>query len=306
MEYWEVAIKNNPNLAMAYRNLGWGHYRHFKNFKNAIPYYEKALALSKNDAILYTELDNLYELNNSPIKTRLKIFEGNEAAINNRDDAFVRQIKVLTLAGKPDKSVELLKNKVFSYREGNSRVREVIIDAQLSLGLQYMAKKEYQKALDHFLMAQVPDEEAGSARSGNRNIQVNYFIGKAYSALNNTSKANEYYNMATNAETSNKSSIMAYYKGLSFLELNNITEAHAIFNVLVGEGDKILNNTEEVSDDFFAIFGEKESESLRNSKAYTLRGLGYKGLGKSSKAKEDLAKAVALSVSNLWAYTELQ
>jgi tetratricopeptide (TPR) repeat protein len=306
MAYWEEAIKNDPNLAMAYRNLGWGYYRHFNNFKKAIPYYEKALALSKNDAILYTELDNLYELNNSPVKTRLKIFEGNEAAINNRDDAFVRQIMVLTLADKPDKAVELLKDKVFSYREGNSRVREVIIDAQLSLGLKYMTKKEYQKALEHFLMAQVPDEEAGSARSGNRNIQVNYFIGKAYSALNNKHKANEFYNLAAAAETSNRSSIMTYYKGLSFLELNENTNARAIFNELIKEGDKILTNNNQVSDDFFAIFGETESENIKKSRAHTLRGFGYKGLGKSSMAKEDLSKAVELSVSNLWAHTELQ
>lgn len=306
MEYWEESIKNDPNLAMAYRNLGWGYYRHFNNYQKAIPYYEKALALSKNDAILYTELDNLYELNNSPVKTRLKIFEGNETAINNRDDAFVRQIMVLTLAGKSDKAVQLLKDKVFSYREGNSRVREVIIDAQLSLGLNYMTKKEYQKALEHFLMAQVPDEEAGSARSGNRNIQVNYFIGKAYSALNDKPKANEFYNLAATAETSNRSSIMTYYKGLSFLELNNNTDALVIFNELIKEGDKILKDNQPVTDDFFAIFGETESENIKKSRAYTLRGLGYKGLGKPLKAKEDLAKAVELSVSNLWAHTELQ
>ena len=306
MEYWEEAIKNDPNLAMAYRNLGWGYYRHFNNFQKAIPYYEKALALSKNDAILYTELDNLYELNNSPVKTRLKIFEGNEAAINNRDDAFIRQIMVLTLAGKPEKSVELLKDKVFSYREGNSRVREVIIDAQLSLGLKYWNQKEYQKALDHFLMAQVPDEEAGSARLGNRDIQVNYFIGKAYDALNNKVKAKAFYNLAINEETSKRSGIMSYYKGLSFLELNKITEAHAIFNELIEEGNNILNARNEVVDDFFAIFGETESENIKNSRAYTLRGLGYKGLGKSLEAKEDLTKAVELSVSNLWAKNELQ
>lgn len=306
IEYWEKAIKNEPNLAMAYRNLGWGYYRHYNDFQKAIPYYEKAIALNGNNAIFYTELDNLYELNNSPIEARLKIFDGNENVVSNRDDAFVRQITVLTRAGKPEKSVQLLKDKVFSYREGNSRVREVIIDAQLSLGLQYMAKKEYQKALDQFLMAQVPDEEAGSAKSGNRDIQVNYFIGMAYEALNKREQADEYYNLAIEEETSNTSGIMNYYKGMSFLALNNQTEAQRIFNELIEEGENILNENEEVAGDFFAIFGEKESENIKNSRAYTLRGLGYKGLGKPSKAKEDLTKAVELSVSNLWANTELQ
>tara|TARA_R110002049_G_scaffold64920_1_gene170736 strand:- start:4546 stop:7878 length:3333 start_codon:yes stop_codon:yes gene_type:complete len=305
IEYWGSAVKNEPDLAMAYRNLGWGYYRHYKDVSKAIPYYEKAIELDNHDAILFTELDNLYELNNSSIKTRLKLFEGNEEAVNNRDDAFVRQIMVFTSAGKPEKSVALLKGKAFSYREGSSRVREVIIDAQLALGLKYMAKKEYQKALDHFLMAQVPDEEAGSARSGNRDVQVNYFIARAYDALNNKGMAKEFYNLAINEETSKRSGIMNYYKGLSFLRLNNKTEANRIFNELIEEGDKILNANNDVADGFFAIFGEKESEDIKESRAYTLRGLGYKGLGQLAKAKEDLTKAVELSVSNLWANTEL-
>ena len=40
--------------------------------------------------------------------------------------------------------------------------------------------------------------------------------------------------------------------------------------------------------------------------AHTIRGLGYKGLGKTKAASEDLNIAVELSVSNLWANTELK
>jgi tetratricopeptide (TPR) repeat protein len=185
-------------------------------------------------------------------------------------------------------------------------VREVIIDAQLSLGLKYMAEKNYQKALDHFLLAQVPDEEAGSARSGNRDIQVNYYIGKAYDALKNNAKANEFYTLATFAETSERVGIMSYYKGLSFMELKNKAKANNIFTELVYSGDKMLKNEAVEGVDFFTKFGEKEEEKTKRSKAYTVRGLGYKGLGKTKLAKEDLETAVELSVSNLWANTELQ
>ena len=304
--YWEKAVKNEPGLAMAHRNLGWGYYRHYKDFQKAIPFYEKAISLDNSNAILFAELDNLYELNNSPVDIRLKIFEGNNEVVNKRDDSFVRQITVLTLAGKSEQAVEYLKDKVFSYREGNSRVREVIIDVQLSLGLKYMAEKNYKKALDHFLLAQVPDEEAGSARSGNRDIQVNYFIAKTYDVLKEKAKAKGYYKLATAAEISGRSGIMNYYQGLSFLELNEKTKAKDIFSSLIEEGDKIINKSTEDEEDFFAIFGEREDENTRNSQAYTLRGLGYKGLGKKVEAKEDLKKAVELSVSNLWANTELK
>ena len=306
IEYWEQAIKNEPGLAMAYRNLGWGYYRHYKDIQKAIPYYEKAIALDNSIAILYTELDRLYELNNSPIENRLKIFEGNEDVVYERDDSFVRQITVLTLAGKSDKSVEYLKDKVFSYREGNSRVREVIIDAQLSLGMKFMLDKNYNKALEYFLLAQVPDEEAGSARSGNRDIQVNYFIAQAYKALKNNRKAKEHYKRATAIDLSDGAGVMNYYQGLSYLELKDKSKANEVFNSLVTSGDKIINKTGEEESEFFAIFGEREDENARNSRAFTLRGLGYKGLGKIDQAKSDLQKAVEWSESNLWARTELK
>ncbi len=119
-------------------------------------------------------------------------------------------------------------------------------------------------------------------------------------------KAEEFYKLATVAETSKIPGIMSYYQGLSFLELNNKTKAVEIFENLIENGDNIINKSSEGKEDFFAIFGEQEDENIKNSQAYTLRGLGYKGLNKKDQAKEDLTKAVELSVSNLWAKSELK
>ncbi len=301
--YWEKAVKNNPQLAMAYRNLGWGYYRHYQDLEKAIPHYEKAINLDSGIAIFYTELDKLYELNNSPLSARLKIFEGNQDAVYQRDDAFIRQITVLTLSGNADKSVEYLAGKVFSYREGTSRVRETIIDAHLKLGIKYFEEKKYKTALEQFLLAQVPDEEAGSARYGNRSIQVNYYIAQAYAAQRKKKKAKEYYQKAASADLSGKAGIMNYYQGLSYLELKDKSKANEVFDALVASGDQLLNDKPE--GEFFTIFGERDAESTRKSMAYTVRGLGHKGLGQADKAQQDLKKAVALSVGNLWARTAL-
>lgn len=311
IKYWEEAVKYETELAMAYRNLGWGYYRHYEDYQKAIPFYEKAILLDKSIAIFYAELDNLYELNNSSIEKRLKIFEGNSKVIRVRDDAFISQITVLTLARKPDLAVQHLKGKQFSFREGNSRVREVIIDAQLTLGMQFLGKKKYTKALEHFLLAQVPDEEAGSARSGNRSLQINYFIGLAYEALKDNTNAEKYFKKAVVLDKPDKrrkskvGGYMNYYQGLSYLKLGDKIAANNIFNSLVEHGSKLLNPNVEVEDDYFQIFGEKEKENTRKSNAHTVRGLGYKGLGNKKSAKEDLTTAVDLSLSNLWAQIEL-
>ena len=159
------------------------------------------MALNKNEPVYYEELDALYEMSNTPVEKRLKLFEGNNEVVSKRDDAFARQITVLTLAGKPEKSVEYLTGRKFSYREGSSRVRDILIDAHLMLGKKYMSEKNYTKALEEFLLAQVPEEEAGGSRSGNRNLQVDYFVGSAYEALGNKSKAKNYYSMSTSQES---------------------------------------------------------------------------------------------------------
>ena len=308
IEYWEYAVKYEPNLAMAFRNIGFGYYRHYKNYEKAITFYEKAITLDKTDANFYNELDQLYELNNTSIKKRLAIFEGNNEYVKRRDNAFVRQMQVLTLAEQPEKVVEYLKNKTFSYREGTSKVRENIIDAQLTLGIKYYKEKLYTKALEHFLLAQVPNEEAGSAKRGNREIQVHYFIGLAYEAMGNIKKANDFYELAVKTEEikSKKSIVefMSYYKGLSYLKLGKQAEANKIFKNLIKNGEKHINSDVSVSD-YFQIFGGRESENTKKSKAYTVRGLGYKGLGNKKLAKDDLEKAVQIAVSNLWAGIEL-
>ena len=108
----------------------------------AIASYEKAMSLKKDEPIYYEELDALYEMSNTPVEKRLKLFEGNNETVSKRDDAFARQMTVLTLAGKPEKLLNIMTGRNFSYREGDSRVRDIIIDAHLMLGKKYFAEKE--------------------------------------------------------------------------------------------------------------------------------------------------------------------
>ncbi len=300
---WETAVKHNPGLAVAHRNIGWAFFNHLGDGNKAIAAYEKAIELRRDQAIYYEELDELYEMSNAPIATRLKLFEGSNDVVSNRDDAFARKIAVLTLGGQADKAVEYLSGKQFSYREGSSRIRDIVIDAHLTLGLKYLEEKNYQKALDNFMLAQLPDEEASGSRAGNRNIQVHYFIGLAQDALNNGSKAKESFSSSAGLSSS-PSGYISYYSGMSHLKSGNKTEANNIFNAMLTEADKQLHQ-EEVESDFFAKFGAGEAENARLSNAYLLKGLAYKGLGEMASASENLKKAVELSESNLWARLEL-
>jgi tetratricopeptide (TPR) repeat protein len=302
---WEKAVSLEPSAAIAWRNLGWGYYHALDDGARAIAAYEKAISLEKNEAEYFTELDALYELSNTPVEKRLKLFEGNNETVKKRDDSFVRQITVLTLGGKPEKAVEYLEGRNFNYREGNSMVREVIIDAHLMLGRKFMAGGDYQKALGEFLKARIPDEEGGSARAGAREIQVGYYTGLAYEALGKMTRARECFRSSASSQADDGNYIR-YYQGLSRSKLGGKQEAAMIFRSMVAKADSLLSASANDAPDFFAKFGEKEARNVRSSNAWLLKGLGYKGLGDLKAAKEALQKACSLSAGNLYAITELE
>lgn len=302
IEHWEDAVEKEPGLAIAHRNLGWGYYRHYGDLSKAIHCYEKAIALNGNEPIYYFELDELYEMVNAPVGKRLALFDGKNEVVRKRDDAFVRQLAVLTLAGQPDKAIAYMSGMKFSYREGNSRAREVMIDARLMAGLKHLEEGHYQSALDLFLEAQIPEEEAGSRRMGNRGIQVNYLIGLAYEKLGQRKQAKAYFHRAASQEADFED-VMAYYQGLSLSKTGDADGARKVFEAMIENGKRQIDNPNTQSE-FGVIFGARESEDVRKSRAHTLRGLGYKGLGQTDLAKADLSMALELSVSNLWARTE--
>jgi tetratricopeptide (TPR) repeat protein len=95
---------------------------------------------------------------------------------------------------------------------------------------------------------------------------------------------------------------MSYYQGLSHAKLGNKDQAKKIFDILISEANRQLQQS--TSEEVGVIFGGREATNERMSRLYTMRGLGYKGLGELQKAMDDLNKALELSQSNLWAKVE--
>ena len=310
MKNWENAVAQNPNLAVAYRNLGWGYNYHVNDISKAISNYEKAISLNKKEALYYTELSELYERNNTALATRTKLFEGSADVVKNRDDSYIWYIENLVLSDQSEKAVELLEGFTFAYREGSSRSRNIKINANLVLGKKYFDLKEYNKALQCFLNSQITREEAGNDRLGDRAVQVNYYIGLAYEALRDRSKATSFFKKAVTQEsgqrgqaaTQRTTNVMNYYQGLSYAKLGDNEQAKKIFESLVSDADSQLERS--ATSEVGVIFGGREAANDRLSRLYTMRGLGRKGLGQLQQAKDDLNKAVELSQGNLWAIAE--
>ena len=298
---WEKAVELDPALAIAWRNLGFGYYQHSGDVKKAITSYEKAVSYKNDDPVYYAELDPLYELDNAPIQKRAGLFEGKNDVVKQRDDSFVRQIIVLNLSGQYRKAVEYLAGSTFHFREGSSRVRDITVDAKLLYGKQLLSEKKYDDALRQFLSAIEP--QTAAKREDDRSPQINYYIGLAYEALGKKKEAKSYFTLSVGQKVK-ASDYISYYQGLSYGKLGKKDQAAACFNDMIKAGEDRIKKGSEV--DFFAKFGERESENVQLSNAYLLKGLGHKGLGDKKSADENLGKAVELSVSNLYARVETE
>ncbi len=299
--YWEKAVALDPGMAIAWRNLGWG-YNNFSGERGkSIAAYEKAISLNKNEPVYFAELDVLYERNNTPVATRASLFEGAAETVKKRDDAFVRYIQVLNLSGQVEKSVSLLEKSNFHFREGSSRISDLTVDARLLLGSQWMKEQKYPQALEQFLA--IINRKAEDEQAGARDPQINYFIACACEALGKKHQSRQYFSKSANQQVK-EAGLSRYYQGLSLAKLGEKEKAIQLFQSLTDRGKNMLSQAGEP--DFFAKFGERQTESVWRSNAYLFIGLGAKGTGDMAGARENLTKAIQLSASNLWAAFEIK
>ena len=299
ISYWEKAVEIDKQFAIAYRNLGWGYYRAKDNVPEAIKNYEAAVAIKKDAPIYYRELDWLYELNGTDLKKRLDLLEPNHNVVQNRNDALLREIIVLTLNGKSKTAVEHLENYHFHIREGDMKIRDINVDAHLIYGKELMKNGDFKAALNQFELANTfpENQQVGRNLNDHRVPQIRYYIAMANKKMGNKRKAKQEFELCVKQDI--KSSEHSFYQGLAYLELGKKEEAKNIFEALINAGQKELE--EGIQHDVFAKFTENTNENAFKSLANLKIGLGQLGLGEKENAILHISKAITLNVSNLWA-----
>jgi len=302
---WEKARTLDETFALVHRNLGWGYYRFQGDISKAIVSYEKAVSCTKDDPRLYYELDVLCEVGGIPAAKRLRLFEENHEVVARRDDSLSREISLYVQTEQYDKAVELLTSHHFHTWEGGGEIHDVYVDAHLLRGSEQLKAGKFRDALADFEAAgEYPENlEVGRPKNDSRARQVWYFIGTAHEALGENEKAREFYSKVADQQRTFQWPQARYFQGLALGKLGRKEDAEKIFDSLVSTWQKRV--AEDVSMDFFAKFGERQSKESRLAEAHYIIGLGYLGQGRPDKAKGEFEQAVQLNVNHLWARVEL-
>ena len=305
IDLWEKSRAIDDSFAVVHRNLGWAMARTKQDVTGAIACYEKAVACNNKDPRLYVELDHLYEADNVSPQKRLALLEENHQTVIKRNDSFLREIMVLVLADRYDKALDFLANNHFHVREGGGEIHDVYVDGHLLRGLRYFENKKFDQALKDFLAASEYPENlsVGRPKNDRRAPQAAYYIGTTYESLGDAKKAAEFYQKAADQKGTLGWPETRFYQALSLRELGQRDAADKIFEELINSAGEKLSRKPEI--DFFAKFGEQQTEAARNANAHYALGLGYLGKGMFDKAEAEFEESVKLNVSHVWAKARL-
>ncbi|MBA3972725.1 MAG: hypothetical protein C0504_00750 [Candidatus Solibacter sp.] len=306
VKLWQEALKRDPNMALAHRNLAVAWSADEKTVPQATAALEKALSIEPADALWYYELDRLYEWAQAPVEKRLAVIDKNKEHVRKRDDASAREVQLRLLAGQDDIAIEIMKSRHFHIWEGGARfsVTDAWTDANIHQGHRKMAAKDYAGALASYNAAIEYPENLETTRSyrGSRAPEVHYWEGKALAAMGRKDDAAKAYRESAAAligaednprATVDSGAVLLYFRGMSLVELGEKARARQVFEALVKAGQDAMTRTPRR--DFFAKFGEAQSRQLRQAMGFYVTGLGQLGLGQTAAAKASLAKAVELN-----------
>jgi tetratricopeptide (TPR) repeat protein len=297
---WEEARRRDERFALTHRNLALAYAQHQKDISKAIASLERAVELDPAEPRFFYELDVLYEAGGTPVAKRLAMLTKHHDTVAKRDDALMREIVLLTVAGQPARALELLRSRRFRNWEGSSQIHHVYVDACLARGRQLLAGKQPRATLREFEAAlEYPENlEVGRARRAPRAAQIQYFIGTAHEAQGDAAAAIQAFELAA-AGRGGGGSEADYFRALALQKLGRAAEAKPVFESLVKAGEEQLARGE--APDYFAKFGERQSERVRQANAHYLIGLGRLGLGETAQAEAAFKQARELHPAHLGA-----
>ncbi|MCU0455706.1 MAG: DUF5107 domain-containing protein [Bacteroidales bacterium] len=207
-KYWERASVLDPTFPITWRNLAvaYSHQSGDDSKSKAITCLEKAVATGKVYPTHLIELDRLYQSSNYTADKRLAMLEKYQSVVVKNDEALGNLITLKNFAGKPEESIKLLQNRIFSIWEGGTAFNsgQAWADANIIQGIQQIKKKKFNEAIISLEAAmEPPDNLRAEQRFDSRNAMRYFWIGNAYEALGNKEKAKEAWNEIINPTARN-------------------------------------------------------------------------------------------------------
>jgi tetratricopeptide (TPR) repeat protein len=319
IEVWEKSALLDPSFPTVKRNLALAYYNKQGNFDKAMKTLAEAFELDKTDARVLMELDQLYKLQQVPLKQRIDLLDKYIHLVEERDDLYLERITLLNLLGRYEEAFELItKRKFHPWEGGEGKVISQYLFSGLELAKKSLLKNDRLQALHYLSAMETYPFNLGEGKLPNASENdVHFLLGLTYEQLEKEGKAKHYFQLATQGEEEPVQAIFyndpqpdkIFYQGLSWIKLGNYEKAKSIFDRLDSFGRAHMDD--EINIDYMAVslpdllvFDQDLSLKNRIHCSYML-GLAALGNGEHKRARELFAEVLNANNSHLGASIHL-
>ena len=129
-----------PDNDLAWRNLGWAHWLHTKDYAKSADCYRKAIELNPDAALYLEECDQVLEALGTPVQERYDLLKSHHATAEKRYYPLAQEVITGTYVGDYDYVLDLLDRCYFPTREGVANFHDNFVDALILAGEEKIAE----------------------------------------------------------------------------------------------------------------------------------------------------------------------
>jgi tetratricopeptide (TPR) repeat protein len=188
---WERAAALDPEFPTTWRNLGFAYYNIRHDEQKALYAFERARALSPQDARILYEQDQLLKRTGELPERRLAALESVRPLVETRDDLIVELATLYNQMDRPKDALNLLLSRKFQpWEGGEGLVLAQYVRAHSLLGQEALEESRPAAAVEHFKAALNPPYSLGEVEHllASHSV-IDYWMGAAYDALGNKDDA---------------------------------------------------------------------------------------------------------------------
>jgi tetratricopeptide (TPR) repeat protein len=320
IQCWEQSRDLDKTFPTVKRNLALAYYNKLGDTAKALNELESAFKLDTTDARILMELDQLYKKLNRSFQSRLDLLEKYPKSVNERDDLYLERITLHNMTGNHAKALaSILKHTFHPWEGGEGKVTGQYIFSHVALAKQAIGLKDFQKAIDHLKATESYPHNLGEGKLyGARENDIHYWLGCAYSGLNDEATAKHYWEKAATGNNQPSTAMFyndqqpdqIFYQGLALLKLGDLVKAFECFNNLLQHGNAHLKD--EFKIDYFAVslpdllIWDDNLNRRNEIHCHYLIGLGLLGLGETQQAKTQFQTVISMDFNHTGAQIHQQ
>jgi tetratricopeptide (TPR) repeat protein len=296
ISFWELSTKRDPNFSIVWRNLGIAYFNVSGKPQKALAAFEKAVALSPNEARLVYERDQLWKRVGRDVTKRLRELEKKMNLVSERDDLAVELASLYNQTGQPEKALKIITTRNFQPWEGGEGLAlGQHVRTHLAIGQKWMAAGDFQSARREFEKALLSPKNLGEAKHLLANqSDIHYWLGLALEALGEKQLAKQHWELAAeNVGDFQQMSIrlyseMTYFSARSLERLGKKAEAQKLFRNILAYAKSL--EAEEAKIDYFAtslptmLLFNDDLQFRQVTSARFMQALAEYGLGREAQA----------------------